>query len=33
MAVDPAVNRIEADDDNTGDDRGYGEAERFWMDV
>jgi hypothetical protein len=33
MAVDPAVNRIEADDDNTGDDIGYGKAERFWTDV
>jgi hypothetical protein len=32
-AVDPAVNRIEADDDYTGDDIGYGEAERFWTDV
>jgi hypothetical protein len=33
-AVDPAVNRIEADDENTGDDTGYGygEAERFWTD-
>jgi hypothetical protein len=31
-AVDPAVNRVEADDDNTGDDIGYGEAERFWTD-
>jgi hypothetical protein len=33
MAVDPAVNRIEADDDNTSDDSGYGEAEQFWTDV
>lgn len=33
MAVDPSVNRVEADDDNTGDDMGYGEAERFWTDV
>ena len=33
MAVDPAVTRVEADDDNTGDDRGFGEAERFWTDV
>jgi hypothetical protein len=33
MAVDPAVNRIEVDDDNTGDDSGFGEAERFWTDV
>jgi hypothetical protein len=33
MAADPAVNRVEADDDNPGDDIGYGEAERFWTDV
>jgi len=33
MAVDPAVNWIEADDDNTGDDSGYGEAEQFWTNV
>jgi len=32
-AVEPALTRIEADDDNTGDDVGYGEAERFWTDV
>jgi hypothetical protein len=32
-AVDPAVNRFEADGDNTGDEMGYGEAERFWADV
>ena len=33
LEVDPSVNRIEADDDNTGDDIGYGKAERFWTDV
>jgi hypothetical protein len=33
MAVDPAVTRVEADDDNTGDDKGFGEAERLWTDV
>jgi hypothetical protein len=32
MAVDPAATRVEVDD-NTGDDRGFGEAERFWTDV
>jgi hypothetical protein len=31
-AVDPAVNRIQVDDDNTSDDIGWGEAERFWTD-
>jgi hypothetical protein len=33
MAVDPAVTSVEADDDNTGDDKGSGEAERIWTDV
>jgi hypothetical protein len=33
MAVDPAVTRMEADDDNTGDDIRFGGAERFWTDV
>jgi hypothetical protein len=31
-AVEPSPNRIQVDDDNTGDDIGYGEAERFWRD-
>jgi hypothetical protein len=33
MAVEPSPNRIQVDDDNTGDDIGFGEAERFWTDV
>jgi hypothetical protein len=33
MAVGPSVNRVEADEDNTGGDMGYGEAGRFWTDV
>jgi hypothetical protein len=33
MAVDPSLHGMEADDDNPGDDRGFGEAERFWGDV
>jgi hypothetical protein len=32
-AVESSSNRILVDDDNTSDDIGFGEAERFWTDV